>query len=74
LSNAKAILTDEDEQKDEAKDTIARIKAAETLGALSGIAQEMAWDYESFIGLLLDSLGGKEPANSAMFDPSGWDT
>ncbi len=77
LQNAKAMLEDgdsSDEEKAEYAETVAQIKAAKTLGALSNIAQDLAWDYESFIGLLLDSLGGKEPADSAMFDHFGWDT
>jgi hypothetical protein len=77
LQNAKATLRDNrliQEERTEYTQYVALIKAAKTLGALSNIAQVMAYDYESFISLLLDSLGGREPADSAMFDGSGWDT
>jgi hypothetical protein len=76
LSNVKGMQSEStsDEEHASYDETISKIKAAKTIGALSNVAQEMAWDYESFIGLLLDSLGGKEPVDSAMFDAFGWDT
>jgi hypothetical protein len=71
LQNIKDIT----EEEGEFDDVIATAKKAKTLSQFADIARDdLAWDYESFVSFVLDSLGGKEDPNSALFDSSGWST
>lgn len=67
-------MIEDDPGDDEYSKELAAAKKAKTISQLSNIARDMAWDYESFIELLLRSLGGAENSNSALFDPRSWDT
>lgn len=74
LDNIKILSDQDDSEEDEYKNDIAIINKAKTISDCADAACELAWDYESFINVLVQSLGGKERSNSALFEPRDWDT
>jgi len=75
LNNIKEMTDEKPEDVGEYAKEIAATKRAKTLSQLSNIARDMAWDYESFIDLVLGAMGSRsEDPKSAMFDPGSWDT
>lgn len=73
LINTLDEIYEEGEEEDYKKD-LAAINKAKTISDCADVARDLAWDYESFIHALIDSIGGKERANSALYDSGSWDT